>query len=80
MGLDPGTLGSCPELKVDAQLLSHQASQLFELHKMEHSFQVPISCMWRVAATLESRYKTFLLVQKVLDGTPIDKAPKKFLK
>ena len=23
MGLDPGTLGSCPEPKTDAQLLSH---------------------------------------------------------
>ena len=23
VGLDPGTLGSCPELKADAQLLNH---------------------------------------------------------
>ena len=28
-GLDPGTLGSCPELKADAQLLSVEASLSF---------------------------------------------------
>ena len=33
-GLDPRTLGSCPELKADAQLLSHP-----EVPKTSHFFK-----------------------------------------
>ena len=31
MGLDPGTPGSCPELKADAQLLSHSGAPIIHI-------------------------------------------------
>ena len=33
VGLDPGTLGSCPEPKADAQPLSHPGVPIFTFHK-----------------------------------------------
>ena len=35
MGLDPGTLGSCPEPKADAQLLSHPGIPTAEFFKFK---------------------------------------------
>ena len=41
MGLDPRTLGSCPELKADAHPLSHPGVQVVVLVKLSYFFPFP---------------------------------------